>query len=64
MLEDVKAALRRVRESLAGRAEKSYADRDAAEPGSHERSFAEGEGYAYGVAESDTRKEEGANPDR
>ena len=56
MLDEVKKRLSRLREAFGTWAEKAYADRDAADELSLERSFAEGESHAYGVAESEVRR--------
>ena len=61
MLDELKTTLRRLRETIAARAEKAYGDRDAAEHQSHAQSYAAGESHAYGVAEDDVRRAEKAN---
>lgn len=58
MLEPLRVVLRRLQGLLSGKAEKAYARRDTAEPGSPAASYADGEAHAYGVASDDARKSE------
>ena len=55
MFNQLTSALERLRETLGGRTEKAYNDRDKQGISDHERSYAEGEAHAYGVAEADVR---------
>jgi hypothetical protein len=57
MLDQVVGTLRRLRNSLSGKAEQAYKDRDAAE-GSTEEAYADGEAHAYGDASDEVRKAE------
>jgi hypothetical protein len=57
LLDRLKGVLEGLRESLSGKAEQAYGERDAAQKGMDKRAadYAEGEGHAYGVAEGEIR---------
>jgi hypothetical protein len=65
MLDDLKMALRRLRESFSTKAEKAYADRDAAawRADLEGEAYARGEGDAYGIAEGEVRRAEATGDD-
>ena len=65
MLDRLKGVLDGLRESLSGKAEQAYTERDAAQKGMDKRSadYAEGEGHAYGVAEGEIRDAQKAAED-
>jgi hypothetical protein len=55
VLNDLRRALGRLRETLSNRAEQAYTDRDAKDSTDYARNFAAGEAHAYGIAEMDVR---------
>ena len=61
MLDALKKTLGRLRQTLNGKAEQAYEDRDDRDATDHEQSFAAGEGHAYGVAADEVRAEEEKN---
>lgn len=58
MLDVLTKTLTRLRQSLTGKAEQAYKDRDAPGATSTEQHFAAGEGHAYGVAADEVHEAE------
>jgi hypothetical protein len=63
VLNQLRVTLRRLRETLSGKAEQAYRDRDAAnlstkDSAKQDSAYAAGEGHAYGVAEEEIREAE------
>jgi hypothetical protein len=65
VLDRLKDILEGLRESLSGKADQAYVERDAAQKGMDKRAadYAEGEGHAYGIAEGEIRDAQKAADD-
>ena len=61
MLDILKRTLARLRETLTGRADQAYKDRDQAGASIREQDYAAGEAHAYGVASDEVREAQEEN---
>lgn len=58
MVNRIRITLHRLRSSFSRKAERAYAERDAARGDSQTEAYAQGEGHAYAVAEEEVREAE------